>query len=67
MGNSFTSEKKLKETIRENQRLLKKSIREIEKELTNLKKQEQKLEIDIKKTVKFNQMVIFIKFDSTIK
>ena len=57
MGNVF-SEKPLKEIVRENQRLLKKSIRELEKEISNLKKQEQKLVADIKKMAKQNQMVI---------
>lgn len=60
MGNLLQPEKELKETIRENQRLLKKSIREIEKELTNLKRQEKRIEIDIKTTARSNQMVIFM-------
>ncbi len=56
MGNVF-SEKPLKEIVRENQRMIKKSIRELEKEIGNLKKNESKLIADIKKMAKQNQMV----------
>lgn len=58
MGTVFGSEKPLKEVIRENQRMLKKAIRELEKEITTLKRNETKLVADIKKMAKQNQMVI---------
>jgi hypothetical protein len=56
MGNVF-SEKPLKEIIRENQRMIKKAVRELEKETTNLKRNETKLIADIKKMAKQGQMV----------
>jgi charged multivesicular body protein 2A len=56
MGNVF-SEKPLKEVVRENQRMIKKAVRELEKETGTLKKNEQKLVADIKKMAKQNQMV----------
>ena len=40
MGNLFASEKPLKEIIRENQRMLKKAIREMDKEINDLKRNE---------------------------
>jgi charged multivesicular body protein 2A len=57
MGNVFGEEKPLKEIVRENQRMLKKAIRELERETASLKKQETKLIADIKKAAKENQMV----------
>ena len=57
MGNVFSPEKPLKEIIRENQRMIKKAIREMEKEITSLKAQEKKLTADIKKSAKTGQMV----------
>ena len=57
MGNVFSPEKPLKEIIRENQRMIKKAIREMEKEITSLKTQEKKLTADIKKSAKTGQMV----------
>lgn len=57
MGAVFSTEKPLKEIIRENQRMIKKAIREMEKEITSLKNQEKKLTGDIKKSAKMNQMV----------
>ena len=57
MGAVFSTEKPLKEIIRENQRMIKKAIREMEKEITSLKSQEKKLTGDIKKSAKLNQMV----------
>jgi hypothetical protein len=58
MGNVFGKEKPLKEIIRENQRMLKKAIRELEREIGNLQKNETKLVNDIKKMAKEGQMVI---------
>mmetsp|Transcript_35518 Transcript_35518/g.33691 ORF Transcript_35518/g.33691 Transcript_35518/m.33691 type:complete len:215 (+) Transcript_35518:123-767(+) len=52
----FSPEKPLKEIVRENQRMIKKAIREMEKEINNLKTQEKKLVIDIKKSAKVGQM-----------
>jgi hypothetical protein len=40
MGGIFGSQKSLKEIVRENQRVLKKAVRELEKEISNLKKNE---------------------------
>jgi charged multivesicular body protein 2A len=57
MGNVFGSEKPLKEIIRENQRMLKKAMRELEREIGNLRKNETKLVNDIKKMAKEGQMV----------
>lgn len=56
MGNVFGAEKPLKEIVRENQRMLKKAIRELEKEVRNLQSNEKKLIADIKKNAKLNQM-----------
>lgn len=57
MGAAFSPEKPLKDIVRENQRMIKKAIREMEKEISNLKVQEKKLIADIKKSAKLNQMV----------
>mgnify|MGYP000341313979 FL=1 len=45
------------EILRENKRMLDRSIRDIERERTNLQAQEKKLILEIKKTAKQNQMV----------
>jgi charged multivesicular body protein 2A len=55
MGNVF-GEKPLKEVLRENQRMIKKAIRELEKEIRTLESNEKKLIADIKKSAKGNQM-----------
>lgn len=55
MGNVFAS-KPLKEIVRENQRMIKKSIRELEREIKILENSEKKLIADIKKNAKANQM-----------
>lgn len=57
MGAAFSTEKPLKDIIRENQRMIKKAIREMEREIASLKSQEKKLAADIKKSAKANQMV----------
>ena len=57
MGAAFSTEKPLKDIIRENQRMIKKAIREMEREIASLKTQEKKLAADIKKSAKANQMV----------
>lgn len=58
MGAAFSPEKPLKDIIRENQRMIKKAIREMEREIASLKTQEKKLTADIKKSAKANQMVV---------
>mmetsp|Transcript_29678 Transcript_29678/g.30082 ORF Transcript_29678/g.30082 Transcript_29678/m.30082 type:complete len:209 (+) Transcript_29678:99-725(+) len=55
MGQAF-SKKPLKEVIRENQRMIKKAIRELERETTTLQNQEKKLQTDIKKLAGQGQM-----------
>ena len=57
MGAAFSRDKPLKEIVRENQRMIKKAIREMEREISNLKTQEKKLTADIKKSAKMDQMV----------
>jgi len=52
----FGKQKTPKEILREHQRNLNRSIREIEKETNNLKNQEKKIIIDIKKNAKDGQM-----------
>ena len=56
MGSMFGKEKPLKEIVRENQRMLRKAIRELEKEVESLKRQDKKLEGEIKKSAKMGQM-----------
>lgn len=56
MGNIMAKPKPVKEVIRENQRLIKKGVRELEKEISNLQRNEKKLNADIRKMVKQNQM-----------
>lgn len=56
MGNLLGKEKPLKEILRENQRMIKKAIRELEKEIRNLEKNEKNLIADIKKHAKVSQM-----------
>ena len=43
MGSIFGSQKPLKELIRDNQRMLKKAVRELEKEISSMKKTEVKI------------------------
>ena len=40
MGGMFAKEKPLKEIVRENQRMIKKAVRELEKEISQMKKNE---------------------------
>jgi charged multivesicular body protein 2A len=53
MGQKLT----LKEQMRRNQRVLKKAIRDVDREKTKLEKQQKKLVSDIKKLAKQGQMV----------
>lgn len=59
MGNVFGKDKPLKEILRENQRSIKKAIRELEKEIRTLEANEKKLTSDIKKHATQNQMVCY--------
>ena len=59
MGAVFGKEKPLKEVIRENQRMLKKAIRELEKVVRDMQMSEKKLISDIKKAAKLGQMVSY--------
>eukprot|EP01038_Epipyxis_sp_PR26KG_P003996 gene3996-5721_t len=56
MGNVFAPEKPLSEIIRENQRMIKKAIRELEKEIRSLESAEKKLIADIKKNATAGHM-----------
>ena len=62
MGQVFGSKKPLKDIIRENQRMIKKAIRELERETTALQNQEKKLQIEIKKLASQGQMVFDYSF-----
>eukprot|EP00527_Entomoneis_sp_CCMP2396_P006086 CAMPEP_0198145320 /NCGR_PEP_ID=MMETSP1443-20131203/22704_1 /TAXON_ID=186043 /ORGANISM="Entomoneis sp., Strain CCMP2396" /LENGTH=210 /DNA_ID=CAMNT_0043808927 /DNA_START=47 /DNA_END=676 /DNA_ORIENTATION=- len=55
MGASWGS-KPLKEILRENKRMINKSIRELDREKTGLEREEKRLIIEIKKAAKENQM-----------
>jgi len=55
MGNAIGTEKTLKEQLRDNKRMINRSIREIDRERTALQQQEKKLIIDIKKMAKEGQ------------
>jgi len=55
MGNVFGEQKTLKEVIREQQRMLKRSIRQLDRERLGIQRQEQKLIVDIKKMAKDGQ------------
>lgn len=56
MGNMW-AKKPLKEVMRENKRMINRAIRELDREKTNLERNEKKLIADIKKYAKDNQMV----------
>ena len=47
MGNVFGQEKPLKEIVRENQRTLRKAIRELDSEISTMQRNEKKLMQDI--------------------
>lgn len=53
----FGKKKTPQELLRENKRMLDRSIRELDRERANLQTQEKKLIAEIKKTAKQNQMV----------
>jgi charged multivesicular body protein 2A len=56
MGNIMGEQKSSKELIQEQQRALTRSIRALERERAGLERQEKKLQGDIKKAAKLNQM-----------
>eukprot|EP00465_Bigelowiella_longifila_P013766 CAMPEP_0185256060 /NCGR_PEP_ID=MMETSP1359-20130426/5132_1 /TAXON_ID=552665 /ORGANISM="Bigelowiella longifila, Strain CCMP242" /LENGTH=208 /DNA_ID=CAMNT_0027840385 /DNA_START=70 /DNA_END=696 /DNA_ORIENTATION=+ len=56
MGNVFGEKKSAKEIVREQKRLVNRSIRQLEREINGLKKEEKKLIQCIKKDAKANQM-----------
>ena len=56
MGNAFGKEKPLKEILRENNRMIKRSIRELDREKTALEREEKRLVMEIKKNAKAGQM-----------
>jgi len=53
----FGEQKTMKQLVREQKRAVDKSIRELERERVGLERQEKKIEIEIKKMAKKNQMV----------
>ena len=56
MGNVFGSEKPLKEVLRENKRMIKRAIRELDREKLHLEREETRLVVEIKKNAKAGQM-----------
>lgn len=54
--NIFGKKKPLKEVLRENKRTITRAVRDIDREKTNLEKQEKKLIGEIKKSAKAGQM-----------
>lgn len=56
----FGKKKTPQELLRENKRMLDRSIRELDRERASLQTQEKKLIAEIKKTAKQNQMVSFL-------
>ena len=56
----FGKRKTASEMLRENQRLLKRTIRDLDRERMNMEKQEKKIIADIKKMAKDGQMVCLI-------
>eukprot|EP00467_Chlorarachnion_reptans_P014246 CAMPEP_0114515642 /NCGR_PEP_ID=MMETSP0109-20121206/16859_1 /TAXON_ID=29199 /ORGANISM="Chlorarachnion reptans, Strain CCCM449" /LENGTH=206 /DNA_ID=CAMNT_0001695889 /DNA_START=263 /DNA_END=883 /DNA_ORIENTATION=- len=56
MGNVFGEKKSAKEIVREQKRLVNRSIRQLDREINGLKREEKKLITNIKKDAKANQM-----------
>lgn len=56
ISNLFGKKKPLKEVLRENKRTITRAVRDIDREKTNLEKQEKKLIGEIKKSAKAGQM-----------
>lgn len=56
LSNLFGKKKPLKEVLRENKRTITRAVRDIDREKTNLEKQEKKLIGEIKKSAKAGQM-----------
>jgi charged multivesicular body protein 2A len=57
MGQVFGSSKPLKEIVRENQRMVKKAVRELDREVSNMQSSVKKLEKDMRAMAKQGQMV----------
>jgi charged multivesicular body protein 2A len=57
MGQVFGSAKPLKEIVRENQRMVKKAVRELDREVSNMQSSVKKLEKDMRAMAKQGQMV----------
>lgn len=55
MGNIFGKEKPLKEVLRENKRMINRSVRELDRERAKLEKEEKRMIMDIKKFAKAGQ------------
>jgi hypothetical protein len=58
----FGSRKTPQEMLRENQRMITRSVRELDRERTKMESQEKKIVADIKKAAKAGQMVLFFFF-----
>uniref|UniRef100_A0A7S2TJK4 Uncharacterized protein n=1 Tax=Lotharella oceanica TaxID=641309 RepID=A0A7S2TJK4_9EUKA len=56
MGNVFGEKKSAKEIVREQKRLVNRSVRQLEREITGLKREEAKIIKNIKKDAKANQL-----------
>jgi len=56
MGNVFGEKKTAKEIVKEQKRLVNRSIRQLEREINGLKREEKKLILNIKKDAKANQL-----------
>jgi charged multivesicular body protein 2A len=56
MGALFTTEKPLKEVLRENKRMILRAIRELDRERASLEREEKRLTLDIKKMARQQQM-----------
>ena len=50
MGNAFGAEKPLKEVVRENQRMIKKAVRELEREINDLNDEKRLLKLQLDKS-----------------
>jgi charged multivesicular body protein 2A len=56
MGLLFSSEKPLKEVLRENKRMIMRAIRELDRERAALEREEKRLTVDIKNMARKQQM-----------
>lgn len=56
MGNLLGKDKPLKEILRENKRQITRAVRELDREKSNMEKEEKRLTVEIKKAARENQM-----------